>query len=251
MTQGERFVSSEVLPAEGVGHTRDTNDFNPDRLLERVDADQVITAEGYSPDRLLERLDGSTETESLDSSVGELPSSTDVIADVTPRETVGKVYTDDSGVIYRVNDDLLPNNRYEIHGYSYSTDDQGRIVSAEGQLHLKTHGTKLAIKDGMETIGKGSQRKTDDRGHLIADMFGGGNGLENIVAMDHELNGKGYLKLEQSLKAALEHGDEVYLKVEPQYSDDIRRPSSFVVTTTINGETTETVFRNEGAKYNA
>lgn len=244
MAQGERLVSSELLPAEGVGHATDAKDFNPDKLIERAGVDQITAAGGYSPDRLLERNNGSAEAASLASSAGELRSSTDVAADATPKETVGKVYTDDSGAIYRVNNELLPNNRYEIHGYSYCTDDQGRIKSAEGQLHLKTHGAKLLIKDGMEAIGKGSQRKSDDRGHLIADMFGGGNGLENIVAMDHELNGKGYLKLEQSLKAALEHGDEVYLKAEPRYSDNTPRPSGFVVTTTISGETSEIVFRN-------
>ena len=95
-------------------------------------------------------------------------------------------YTDDNGDVYRVNNDLVADNSYEINGYKYETDDHGRIVSAEGKLQLRSR-DRLTIKDSIEDIGKGDEKETDNKGHVIADRFNGSNGLENIVAQDANL----------------------------------------------------------------
>lgn len=74
-----------------------------------------------------------------------------------------KCFTDDSGKIYRKEGNLLAKNKYEINGYSYQTDSEGRIASVGGQLHLKTEEERLPIRGSLHTIGRGYELKTDER----------------------------------------------------------------------------------------
>ena len=145
-------------------------------------------------------------------------------------------YTDDNGKVYRVNNDLVANNAYEIHGYKYETDDQGRIVSAEGKLQLKDHDNYRNIKDSREKIGKGDEKKTDDRGHIIGDQFNGSNGMENIVAQDSELNQGEYKNFENQRANDVKMGKEVYMRVDLDYPGISYRPDSFLVKYSINEE---------------
>ncbi len=170
----------------------------------------------------------------------------------SPREVVKmdgiNHFADERGKVFRVGDELVANNEYNLNGYKYKTDSKGRIISAEGKLRLKNK-SRESIKDSMEQIGKGYQKTTDDRGHLIADVFDGDNGLGNLVPQDSHLNEVDVRALEMTLVKALKQHKEVYLKVEPVYSKKIgskdRRPKYFVYTYTIDGETTVRRFRNE------
>lgn len=155
-----------------------------------------------------------------------------------------KYYYDDNGELYRVDADLLPNHEYEINGYKYETDEKGRIISAEGQLRIKDREGRLPIRDSLEDIGKGDEKENDDRGHLIGDQFDGSNGLENLIPQDAEINRKDYKNLENELAEAVKEGKEVYVKVEPIYEGDSRRPSEIVVTYTIDGKENVRVFPN-------
>ena len=158
----------------------------------------------------------------------------------------GKVYkTDDVGNIYRCGKELVPNNEYEINGYKYKTDEMGRVVSAEGKAHIKTHEGRLKIEDTKETIGHGDELPTDDKGHLIGDQLDGSNGMENIVAQDAELNRGSYRKLEDYLAKAVKEGHDVDIKVEPIYGDKLSyRPTEIKYTYTIDGEKNITLFPN-------
>ena len=162
-------------------------------------------------------------------------------------EPANKEYRDDNGEVYRIGNELLPNNEYVENGYTYLTDSEGRIKSAEGQLHLSKEPRKQ-ISDSMETIGKEDQKEGDQKGHLFADRFGGGNGLENIVAMDGKVNQSDYKRVENTCARALESGHEVYLKVVPKYDKSSNRPTSFRITYTIDGEKTVTTIKNGANK---
>ena len=153
-------------------------------------------------------------------------------------------YYDDNGNLYRVGNDLVPNSEYEINGYKYTTDDQGRIVSAEGTLHMKDREGRLPIKDSIEDIGKGDQKEGDDRGHLIGDQFDGSNGLENMVPQDANINRNDFKNFEISLADEVKSGKEVTVKIEPIYEGDSRRPEAIVVTYSIDGEESIRVFPN-------
>ena len=54
-----------------------------------------------------------------------------------------KHYYDVNQRLYRVDKNLVPNNSYELNGYKYKTDDQGRISSVTGKLHLKERQGRL------------------------------------------------------------------------------------------------------------
>ncbi len=155
-----------------------------------------------------------------------------------------KRYFDDNGNLYRTGDDLLPNNKYEINGYNYETDDKERITSVEGILHIKDREGRLTIGDSMETIGKGDQKDGDDRGHLIGDQFDGSNRLENMIPQDADINRKDYRNFENELAKEVKDGKEVYVKIEVIYSEDSRRPEALVVNYSIDGKESTRVFKN-------
>ena len=163
-----------------------------------------------------------------------------------------KYYYDDNGKIYRVDNGLVANHEYSINGYEYKTDEQSRIVSASGIIQTKDHEGRSPIEDSMENIGRGDQKKTDDRGHLIADRFNGGNGLENLIPMDSELNRKGgdYYKLEDYMADAVASGADVYAEISVVYDGDSARPSEFRITVFVDGEKEIYVFKNEGGNSN-
>lgn len=158
----------------------------------------------------------------------------------------GKVnYFDDNGALYRIENDLIPDNQYELNGYRYQTDDKGRIVSAKGVLHMKDRDGRLPIRDSIEDIGKGDQQENDDRGHLIGDQFDGSNGLENMIPQDAGINRNDFKNFENELAAKVKVGDEVKVKIEPIYDRNSRRPIDIVVTYSINGVEDVRIFPNE------
>lgn len=146
-----------------------------------------------------------------------------------PDNTASICYTDDIGNVMRIGDNLLPNASYTINGYSYSTDQYGRIneVSFE-DLRLKPEGSsRLTIQDGRYSIGKGFEKSTDDRGHIIADMFDGNNTLANIVPMDKTVNQVTVKAIEDSWAQCLEQGGNVSGTINLIYSKSSFRPDAF------------------------
>lgn len=153
-------------------------------------------------------------------------------------------YYDANGDLYRVGNELLPTCQYEINGYTYKTDELGRIVSAEGKLHIKERDGRLSIKDSIDDIGKGSQKEGDDRGHLIGDQFDGSNGLENMIPQDANINRNDFKNFENELAKEVKDGKNVKVKVEPVYEGDSRRPTAIVVSYSIDGGESIRIFPN-------
>ncbi len=156
----------------------------------------------------------------------------------------GDHYYDDYGNEYRINNNLTPNNTYEINGYSYQTDNMGRIKSVEGQLHIKTREGRLPIRDLIEDIGKGNELKTDHRGHLVGDQFDGTNGLENMIPQDANINRGSYNKFECQLATEVKEGKVVEVDIEVNYDVESRRPTELIVMYTIDGITDIKIFPN-------
>ena len=164
--------------------------------------------------------------------------------DIQTEESDRKKYYDDKGICYRIENDLIPDNEYELQGYQYETDHFGRIENVQGRLHLKDHEGRLPIKDSIEVIGRGYQLETDDRGHIIGDQFDGNNGMENIVPMDMEVNRSDFKKLENELAEELKQGKPVYVEMDLIYEDDSFRPTAMAVTYQIDGEISQRIFIN-------
>ena len=158
-----------------------------------------------------------------------------------------KYYTDDNGIVYCNNNDLVPNNTYELNGYKYETDENGRPSSVEGKLYLKEKSGYNSIAADISDIGKGNERSTDDRGHLIGNQFNGAGGVGNLVPQDKDLNRAGgdYYKLETQLANELKAGKDVWVRIDLDYPGKSFRPYSFMVNYKINGEEFVKVFSNE------
>jgi len=110
---------------------------------------------------------------------------------------------------------------------------------------MKNRQGRLTIKDSIEDIGKGDQRPTDDRGHLIGDQFDGSNGLENIVPQDSKINQGIFRAFENQLADEVKSGKNVRVSIEPVYEGDSRRPDALVVTYSIDGEVGMQIFPNQ------
>lgn len=149
-------------------------------------------------------------------------------------------FLDDHGEVYRDQNVLLPNHEYELNGYKYKTDRKGRVIHAEGQLHIDSKS-----QEPIESIDRAEHgyKDNDDRGHLIGRQFGGSGDLGNIIPMDAGLNRGDYEKIENKLAAEVKAGNEVHIRVEPKYGLH-NRPKEFRVIYTVNGEKDVIVFRN-------
>lgn len=165
-------------------------------------------------------------------------------ANAAKNETGVKEYFDDNGEKYREGDCLLPNTTFEVNGYQYEADDQGRVISAEGKLRMRAPDYERNMED-VRKIDNQEYKSGDDRGHVIAHQFGGSDKLENLVPMDAKLNQGDYAKLENTLADAVKDGADVRLKVEPVYENDSTRPSEFKVSYSIDGDRDVIVFKNE------
>ena len=137
--------------------------------------------------------------------------------------------TDSAGLIYRVDDALQPNIQYDLNSYKYTTDSMGRITLVEfDDLTSKPQGrARLKIEDSFETISRGKWSPGDDRGHLIADRFGGDNTMANIVPQSKSVNHGVVLEIENDMAVALREGKHVSGSITLSYSGKSYRPTGF------------------------
>jgi len=252
-----RAEISPQIPESG----DDNHNFDPDARIENnrqevpqseithaetqtSDVAQQNASDKFDPDARIDvdaNIEQNAEISAQSLEENSVKNNTDVIPASDFKE--GRLYYDDKGQLYRVGDNLCPNNEYDINGYHYRTDDNGRTISAEGQLRLRSPEFKRNMEP-MEKIGKGDQKKDDDRGHEIGYQFGGSGGIENVVAMDRTINQERYAPIEKRLGDAIRDGARVYLKFETKYEGDSFRPTGFKITTTMDGEKSVYNFKN-------
>ncbi|SME43221.1 DNA/RNA non-specific endonuclease [Bacillus paranthracis] len=132
---------------------------------------------------------------------------------------------------------LKPNVKYETNGYLYQTDELGRIESASGELTLEMgeRNSKHQLAAGGEDRVKAPSTQGDHGGHLIGTQFNGSPLIDNIVAMNGNVNVSAYKKLESAWAKALRGGKEVFVDIRPRYSGTSIRPDSFAISYKING----------------
>ena len=130
---------------------------------------------------------------------------------------------------------LKPNVQYSTpEGYTYKTDELGRIVSCEGTLKK---GVAERNKYAQKTVGGKDRKPEDEGGHLIATIFKGSGNIDNLVPMNSNLNKGEWEKLERTWAKALnaEPPKEVKVKITPVYVGNSKRPESFKINYKIGG----------------
>ncbi|MBU8751516.1 T7SS effector LXG polymorphic toxin [Bacillus subtilis] len=127
---------------------------------------------------------------------------------------------------------LKPNIIYKTkEGYTYTTDNYGRITSVKADLQL---GEAKRNQYAQTNAGKPQDRKPDDDGgHLIATQFKGSGQFDNIVPMNSQINRSGgkWYEMEQEWAKALkeEPPETVSVQIENVYQGDSLRPTLFKV----------------------
>lgn len=155
-------------------------------------------------------------------------------------------YRDDNGKKYRMDNSVVPNSSFFINGYEYRTDSEGRTILVKGKLKIKDNIERKNISDKISIIGRGKQEDDDERGHLIADNFGGGNGMENLTAQNAKLNRSEIKKLEEELESYMtKEGKKVDLTIKVLYPSDSFRPQKYVYIYSVDGVKYSKVFRNK------
>ncbi|MBC2240039.1 DNA/RNA non-specific endonuclease [Listeria booriae] len=143
--------------------------------------------------------------------------------------------------------ELKPNVKYNSNGYNYQTDGLGRISSADANLTLKkgTRNTKHQLEAGGEDRVKAPSTQGDHGGHLIGTQFDGSPLLDNIVAMNGNVNVSAYKKLENTWASSLRNGSEVHVNIKPVYMGESKRPMRFDIKYKIDGQKYEEQLFNE------
>lgn len=158
--------------------------------------------------------------------------------------------TDDDGHIYKIDDyKLMPNCEYTIDGISYKTDNLGRIVSCDGKARLTPEGER---DNKAQIMAGGEDRKPGDQGgHILARIFGGAKGIENMIAMrGTAINQSVYKRVENEIAKALEEGKDVHVHMDVEYTGDLQRPSKITERYTVDGKETVAEFDNNEGSVN-
>lgn len=141
---------------------------------------------------------------------------------------------------------LKPNVKYETNGYLYQTDELGRIERASGELTLEMgeRNSKHQLAAGGEERVKAPSTQGDHGGHLIGTQFNGSPLIDNIVAMNGNVNVSAYKKLESAWAKALRDKREVIVDIRPVYEGSSVRPASFNIKYRIDGEKFKASLKN-------
>ncbi|HFJ9422411.1 TPA: DNA/RNA non-specific endonuclease [Bacillus paranthracis] len=141
---------------------------------------------------------------------------------------------------------LKPNVKYETNGYLYQTDELGRIERASGELTLEMGecNSKHQLAAGGEDRVKAPSTQGDHGGHLIGTQFNGSPLIDNIVAMNGNVNVSAYKKLESAWAKALKDKQKVIVDIKPIYEGESLRPSRFKIKYKIDGKKHEDILEN-------
>lgn len=119
---------------------------------------------------------------------------------------------------------LKENNEYERNGYHYETDQKGRIKEVSGTLHL---GESKRYGNHQLKAGHQNRRENDEGGHIIASQFDGSGKIDNLVAMNKDINHKEYRTLEKIWTKEIEKGHKVDVQIKMIYKKENERPDRF------------------------
>ena len=134
----------------------------------------------------------------------------------------------------------------EENGYTFSLDENDRVLSAEGFLQVKDHEGRMSIDVSMLEIGQGDELPSDDRGHLIGDQFNGPGAIYNLVPQDAGLNRGKFKQFENELRSYVDEGHKVHLTNSPIYEGASRRPVQFKIDYSIDDEPCTPIFFRNG-----
>lgn len=147
-------------------------------------------------------------------------------------EYLTKVSKIDDHYVKNISIELTPNTTVVKDNFTAVTDSYGRpVLNKITDLQIKQ-----GSKDKLDSIVKTkAYRDGDDKGHLIADKFGGPTSEENIVPQCEWINESSFKRVEAIVKSLKEEGHTVDYEVKTNYVGTSKRPSSFEPKITVDG----------------
>ncbi|HFK1455585.1 TPA: DNA/RNA non-specific endonuclease [Bacillus cereus] len=141
---------------------------------------------------------------------------------------------------------LKPNVKYETNGYLYQTDELGRIERTSGELTLEMgeRNSKHQLAAGGEDRVKAPSTQGNYGGHLIGTQFNGSPLIDNIVAMNGNVNVSAYKKLESAWAKALRDKQKVIVDIKQIYEGESLRPNRLKIKYKIDGKKHEEILEN-------
>jgi DNA/RNA non-specific endonuclease len=140
-----------------------------------------------------------------------------------------------------LNKPLEKNADYLVNGYTFKTDNLGRIKSVEGELILSKADR---AKYQQNKVGK-SGNAGDEGGHLIASIFNGPGEKLNLVPMNGNFNKGAFRDMERMLADAVANGKNVHVKIDIVHSGNAARPDGFVVNYKVDNIPSQQIFENK------
>ncbi len=128
--------------------------------------------------------------------------------------------------------ELLPNVEIKKGNFSSVVDELGRPISNK-VTGIKINGNER--KSLSSSLKDESYLEGDQRGHLIADIFGGTATKENIVPQSQNVNQSQFKTVENVVKGLVNEGHVVDYEVKVNYEGSSKRPSSFEFKITVDG----------------
>ena len=155
---------------------------------------------------------------------------------------------DDNGTAYMKN--IIKTSETGLKETTSSLASNVEIVKGNFTAYTDSYGrpilnkiTDLSIKDtGRDNLNiqrDSSYRAGDQRGHLIADNFGGPGSQENIVAQMSDVNQKKMAQVENKIRELKAQGKKVDYEVKTNYVGEDKRPTSFEPKITADGKNVE------------
>ena len=146
----------------------------------------------------------------------------------------------ESGVKY-VASMLEPNSVVSKGNFTAMIDELGRpIVNKMTDVTLRPEGVvrQQLSKDLYDNsyLKDKTGKLIHDRGHLVADLFGGPATKENIVAQLTDVNRSQFKQVENTVKKLVEAGHKVDYEVRTNYVGTSTRPSSFEFHIEVDGQ---------------
>lgn len=137
---------------------------------------------------------------------------------------------------------LKPCAEISKDGYIFTTDELGRIKSAQGTLELNKGVRDIAAQQKVRKLGLPG----DDAGHLIGTRFNGPGSIMNLTPQNANLNRGAWKSMENKWEDFLKQGKTVDVSIQPFYVDSAIRPDIYKVAFTVDGKPYIRFIKNMG-----
>ena len=128
--------------------------------------------------------------------------------------------------------------------YKYRYNANGTLKSATAKIRPEDLGTGTGTNKSSRKYARKNGCPGDDAGHAIGNQLGGKGSKNNIIPQDPAINRGPFAQYENDIAEKVRNGNNVIVRVIPNYEGDSTRPVSITYQTRTNGVTRSELFEN-------